>query len=346
MPTFAADVVQSPIIRVGVATISPASSGVSTIRSTSNALPGLFKVGDLVEYTNTSLTLTDVSLARVSNVGIDSIGITAVTNVPGIVFGDLPTVSLNVSDLKLVTTKLDPSSDSSLYTRLPRTDIESVDFTNASLTIRKVLSVDIASGQLSSNISAGPNETFLPFDEERYALIRSDGKKGIVRISIGGTGGVGYSTVPNVSISLPSLSPQLPASARAIVGAGGSISSILIQDAGAGFFSPPTITIGAPSSVGIGSGSYWFNELVTGSRSNATARVKNWDLDTKILQVGIETGTFLRGETITGSKSAASYTVQVSAANTDKDKYDHSDEIEDEADQILDFSEGNPFGLY
>ena len=178
------------------------------------------------------------------------------------------------------------------------------------------------------------------------ALIRSDGKKGVVRISIGGTGGVGYSTVPNVSISLPSLSPQLPASARAIVGAGGSISSVLIQDSGAGFFSPPTITIGAPSSVGIGSGSYWFNELVVGSRSNSTARVKNWDLDTKILQVGIETGTFLRGETITGSKSGATYTVQVSAANTDKDKYDHSDEIEDEADQILDFSEGNPFGLY
>jgi len=98
--------------------------------------------------------------------------------------------------------------------------------------------------------------------------------------------------------------------------------------------------------IGIGSGSYWFNELVTGSRSNSTARVKNWDLDTKILQVGIETGTFLRGETITGSRSGATYTVQVSAANTDKDKYDHSDEIEDEADQILDFSEGNPFGLY
>ena len=37
---------------------------------------------------------------------------------------------------------------------------------------------------------------------------------------------------------------------------------------------------------------------------------------------------------------------EVSASNTDKDKYDHSDEIEDEADQILDFSEGNPFGLY
>ena len=130
------------------------------------------------------------------------------------------------------------------------------------------------------------------------------------------------------------------------MGAGGSISNVFIQDAGAGFFSPPTITIGAPSSVGIGSGSYWFNELVVGNRSSATARVKRWDLDTKILQVGIETGTFLRGETVTGTRSGAQYIVSVGVANTDKDKYDHSDEIEDRADQILDFTESNPFGLF
>ena len=177
-------------------------------------------------------------------------------------------------------------------------------------------------------------------------VIRTDGAKGIIRISIGGTGGVGYSTTPTVSISLPSLTPNESADARAEVGAGGTISNIFIQNAGAGFFSPPTITIAPPSSVGIGSGSYWFNELVTGNRSNATARVKRWDLDTKVLQVGIETGKFLRGETVTGSKSGAKYTVQVSAANTDKDKYDYSDEIENEADQILDFTESNPFGLF
>ena len=149
-----------------------------------------------------------------------------------------------------------------------------------------------------------------------------------------------------MSISLPSLSPQIAAEARAEVGAGGTISNIFIQNAGAGFFSPPTITVGPPSSVGIGSGSYWFNELVTGNRSNSSARVKRWDLDTKVLQVGIETGKFLKGETVTGSKSGAKYTVQVSAANTDKDKYDYSDEIENEADQILDFTESNPFGLF
>ena len=173
--TFAADVVQTPIIAVGVATITKASGGVSTVRSTNDALPGLFKVGNLVEYTNPSATITDPTMGRVTSVDTDSIQIASVTPVPGIVRGSLPTRSVDVNDFRLVTTKLDPSSDSTLYTRLPRTDIESVDFTNASLTIRKVLSVDIASGQLSSNISAGPNETFLPFDEERYALIRSDG---------------------------------------------------------------------------------------------------------------------------------------------------------------------------
>ena len=174
--TFAADVVQTPIIAVGVATITKASGGVSTVRSTSDALPGLFKVGNLVEYTNPSATIIDPTFGRVTSVDTDSIQIAAVTPVPGIVQGALPTRSVDVNDFKVVSTKLDPSSDNTLYTRLPKTDIESVDFTNASLTIRKVLSVDIANGQLSSNIIAGQNETFLPFDEERYALIRSDGE--------------------------------------------------------------------------------------------------------------------------------------------------------------------------
>ena len=36
---------------------------------------------------------------------------------------------------------------------------------------------------------------------------------------------------------------------------------------------------------------------------------------------------------MTGSRSGAQYTIKVGTANTDKDKYDHSDEIENEADQ-------------
>ena len=219
-----------------------------------------------------------------------------------------------------------------LTTRNNVTSIEEIVITNAGsgYTVAPVVTISGGGGVGASATS----------------IIRDDGKKGIIRVSVGGTGGVGYSTVPNVSVSLPSLSPQIPASLRAEVGAGGTISNIFIQDSGVGFFSPPTITVAPPSSVGIGSGSYWFNELVSGNRSNASARVKRWDLDTKVLQVGIETGQFLRGETITGSRSGAQYVLSVGVANTVTDKYDHSNEIEDEADQILDFTESNPFGLF
>ena len=173
--TFNADVIQSPSIIVGVATITAASGGVSTVRSANNAFPAAFVVGDLVEYTNSSATLTDPTMSRVTSVGTDTIAIEAVTPVPGVVSGALPTESINVSDLVLVNTRLDSSSDNTLYTLLPKTDIATVDLSDASLTIRKTFSVDIASNQLSSQVIAAANESFLPFDEERYALIRSDG---------------------------------------------------------------------------------------------------------------------------------------------------------------------------
>jgi len=50
-----------------------------------------------------------------------------------------------------------------------------VDLSNANLTIRKSFVVNIVSNELSIPVSAGSNEVFLPFDEERYALIRSNG---------------------------------------------------------------------------------------------------------------------------------------------------------------------------
>ena len=48
-------------------------------------------------------------------------------------------------------------------------------FAEASLVIRKTFIVNIASNELSAQVEADTNESFLPFDEERYLLIRSDG---------------------------------------------------------------------------------------------------------------------------------------------------------------------------
>jgi len=167
-------------------------------------------------------------------------------------------------------------------------------------------------------------------------------KKGIISIDVG-DGGSGYFGTPSVSFSLPALSPQLPASGVANVSAAGTISSVYITDAGAGFFTTPTVAVTAAA---VGVGTYWFNEVVTGSSSGATARVKNWDTDTGILRVGIASGSFYPRETITGAKSGAAYQIKVSAANTVTDKYRENEEFEIQADRILDFTESNPFGTY
>ena len=170
-------------------------------------------------------------------------------------------------------------------------------------------------------------------------------KRGVVRFTIS-DGGVGYSTIPPVTIASASLSPNINASAKAVVSAAGTISALRIVDAGAGYLaSAPTVTVGTAATVGVGT--FWFNELVTGAVSGTTARVKNWDTDTSILQVGIVTGRFHTGETITGAKSTAAYDIkQVGSANTVTDKYQQNETLEDSADLILDFSESNPFGTY
>ena len=64
---------------------------------------------------------------------------------------------------------------------MPKTFISDVDLTSSVLTIRKVFDVDVAInantglGQLSAALTSGVNESFLPFDEERYVFMRSDG---------------------------------------------------------------------------------------------------------------------------------------------------------------------------
>ncbi len=168
------------------------------------------------------------------------------------------------------------------------------------------------------------------------------GSKGLQTLQFSNWG-VGYSTAPNVAVSLPSLSPNSPASAISKVGtaSSGALSDLYILDAGHGFFSPPAITIGTGATTGIGT--FWFNEVVTGSRSNSTAYVRRWDYDTKVLQVGIMTGTFYEGESVTGAKSGAVYNIRVGAANT-ADKYKQNETFETEADLILDFTQSNPFG--
>ena len=87
------------------------------------------------------------------------------------------------------------------------------------------------------------------------------------------------------------------------------------------------------------------NEVVTGSSSGTTARVKDWNGVTDVMEVGIISGTFVNGEYLTGSDSGAKYVID--GVNTDDlvtafaDNYN----IETEGDSIIDFSSSNPFGM-
>jgi hypothetical protein len=177
--TFSADTIQSTKINVGIAAISPVSSGISTVTSTNKIFPGnIVKKDNLISYSDPSLT--DPVYAKVVSVGSTDITITGISTVPGIAEGKLPSSILSVTDFKVLTTSLTSSNDNTLYTKLPKNNIASVDLTNATLTIRKSFTVNISSNQLSVPVNAGTNETFLPFDEERYSLIRSDGSAEIL----------------------------------------------------------------------------------------------------------------------------------------------------------------------
>jgi len=167
----------------------------------------------------------------------------------------------------------------------------------------------------------------------------SDGAIGIVTITSGGTG---YSTVPLLSFTAAPAGGTT-ASALAYINSVGIVTQIGITDAGSGYTTPPTITVTAPYMGG--SGNYVFNEVVTGAATSSTGRVKSWDASTMELKISIISGAFNDGEVITGSTSGAEYEYQkVSESNTD-DGFAENTTIESEADDIIDFTETNPFGM-
>ena len=197
--TFTADVIQSTGINVGIVTISPASGAgyISTVRTANKTFPGpptnpLVRENDLVSFTDIAISPTDPIYGRVTSVGLNDITITGITSVSGIVDGKLPESAYEATDFKVLTTKLDSSTDNTLYTRLPKSNVANVNLTDASITIRKTQLVNITNNQLSAIVVAGENETFLPYDEERYALLRSDGTtealtSNAVEITLGST---------------------------------------------------------------------------------------------------------------------------------------------------------------
>jgi len=188
--------------------------------------------------------------------------------------------------------------------------------------------------------------------------IISDSGTGAIATAILGTGvlgpisinsgGVGYGSTPIVSISTAP-SGGTNAVAEALLNTSGIVTSIRYRNAGIGYTQSPIITISSPS--GISTGNYIFNEIVKGVSTGTSAYVKNWDASTAILEVSIVDGYFSVGETVVGmgttsGGSNSNYTIQKVYTDDLYDKYTENPTIQTEANEILDFSEKNPFGGY
>lgn len=163
-----------------------------------------------------------------------------------------------------------------------------------------------------------------------------DGVVGIVTITNGGTG---YTTSPTITFTGIS---TVSAAATAIVSSSGVISQIRLTNTGFGYTEPPTIVIGNPSSSSFGN--YIFNEVIVGSISSTTARVRSWNSTTNQLEISNISGEFLISENIVGSDSGASHALRTIDEYPVNDGYTDNKNIETEADLIIDFSEKNPFG--
>jgi len=167
--------------------------------------------------------------------------------------------------------------------------------------------------------------------------IATTGTVGVVTITDGGDGY--YGTTPTVTFTAPTTGTTATGE---VVAVGGTVRSVRIVNAGAGYTEVPTVTISNPGL--LGSGDFYFNEEVTGGTTGTKARVKSWDATTKTLVVGIATGTFLQGESITGEESSAVYTLAVDTTDDIVTPYAENQVIQSEGDDILDWTRSNPFG--
>ena len=96
-----------------------------------------------------------------------------------------------------------------------------------------------------------------------------------------------------------------------------------------------------------GTGTFTVGEVVAGGTSNVTAEVKAWNATDRQLQVYNRSGIFTIPETVTGQTSGAAWTSAsyntLNNVNT-ADSVDQNFGFETADDDIIDFTEGNPFG--
>ena len=305
--------------------------------------------GDAVETMTQDIDDTSSEIGYLTSLSMVSIGKTA---------------SLGVSTVAGYVRKIVLTNDGFGYTKVPTVDITAAPAGGVSATavaittsvgdvfsVKEILMINPGSGytvaptinivSVVSTIAGIGSTTFGVGAAATSVLVTNSAGIGSIVISDDGDG---YTSIPTVTFAAPP-SGTTATGVVQIDDVNNNISRVLISDAGIGYTSNPSVTVSNPSII-TGIGTYQFGELVTGSISGAKGRVKKWDLDAKILNLGSTNKDFIPGEIGVGADSGARYAVDRIISDGFNDKYDKGTEIETAADDIIDFSEGNPFGTF
>ena len=122
-----------------------------------------------------------------------------------------------------------------------------------------------------------------------------------------------------------------------------SVSQIVIDSGGSGYTTAAFDIESVPAGL---SGNFVDGETVTSGTTAGTALLADWDKSEGWLKLKSPTEDFQIGELLVGNTSGASITIHsYDAMKTTDTKYSESDTFETFADDIIDFSEGNPFGI-
>jgi len=306
---------EDEVIDTGVIEIDDTLSGIGTSLD-----DGLIPVGSIQTLTLVGSGVTASAYTSIVNGGIKSITVTnrggGYTSIPRVGISSAPSggktgiaTAVMISGIVVCTDSANPSSQS----------VQSVNIINP-----------------GSGYTVAPGIKFIGGGGSGAAAtsIIENGIVGIITVSNAGSG---YTSAPPITFTGIS---TVSAAATAILSPTGSIQAIYITNSGAGYTQTPTISIGSPYMIGIGT--YVFNEVVTGSQSATTARVRSWNSTTNKLEVASINGAFIVGETVVGV--GATYIIRAINQDVVDDGFAANQEIETEADLIIDFTERNPFG--
>lgn len=283
---------------------------------------------DLVGVAQTATATVGVSSGRVTEIFLNNDGY-GFTSAPTITFSDAPEGGHNASAVAITTQRANITS------------IFRIEMTNAGAGYTEAPTISISGGGgAGAAATCSISTTF-----------------GVQQVVVGAAG-TGYSAAPTVTVAAPPsgintavLNPTFTSS----IGAG--INTVRILNSGIGYTSGPiSLEFSGPTS---GIGTFYYNETVTGQSSGVTAVVRDFDSGIKVsaagtvttigetkLRVSLNTGQFFEGETVVGGLSTATYIVKTHDLDSHDQPADSNEEIELEADSLLDFSESNPFGEY